>query len=343
MNTNQSIIIAMAGASLFAISQAMAQDPSPISVTGATNGDLLLCFRNVSDTGAADVVVDLGPVTTFLATASSIGTTIVLDSGASPANSAYTPLFSIDELTSSAGLNGLPGSDSLIGFSALAVCASNNTVYQTRVDCTAPQQPSPSKGDTAATAISEIGLGASGGELGELTLVTALGGTDPIVAVPSANQFSYQSEGETSPSVYNEITLGGSQNINGINGPLENITDGSTTNYSAFWKVPVRGNGSDTYLGYFTFQADGEIDFTPANAISTPPSPTIALSPDGTLATVAWPNVGLFTVQTNNFSDGFIDPTNWLTCSSLVSTGYSSNSVGVTPVTGNLFFRLVNP
>jgi len=331
----------MAGASLFAISQAMAQDPSPIR---ATNGDLLLCFRNVSaPTSEPDVVVDLGPVTTFLATASSIGTTIVLDTGASPATPGYTPLFSIDELTSSAGLNGLPSSDSLIGFSALALCASNNTVYETRVDCTAPQQPSPSQGNTAATAISEIGLGAAGGQLGNLTLVTALGGTDPIVAVPSGNQFSYQLEGETSQSVYNQITLGGAENINGFNGPLENVSDGSTTNYSAFWKVPVRGTGSDTYLGFFTFQADGEIDFTPANAISTPPSPTIALSPDGTLATVSWPNVGLFTVQTNNFPDGFIDPTNWLTCSSLVTTGYSSNSVAVTPVTGNLFFRLVNP
>jgi hypothetical protein len=336
MKTKQTIIIAVAGAALFAVSQAMAQDSSPIS---ASPGDLLLNFRNVGDLGAPDVEVDLGNVSTFLSTASSIGQTIVLDTGASSPTAGYTPLFSISELISGSGLAGVPSADNQIGFSATAVVGSDNTtVYQTRADCRAPSQPSTHGADLAYTAIYNIGLGASGGKLGYLTPVVALGGTDPIVAVPSGNQWSYQVNGEGSANLQQYMSFLGSQNISGVNGPVENINSGSTI-YSAFWEVPVSGNGTDTYLGFFTFQPTGEIDFTPANAISTPPNLSIASALSGTAVVVSWLNVGLFTLQQNSNAA----TAGWAATGNLISTGPSQNSITVTPPTGSMFYRLSNP
>lgn len=307
----------------------MAQNSSPIS---AAPGDLLLNLRNAGNLGAPDVVADLGNVNTFLSAASAIGQTIVLNSGENPATPGYTPLFTVNDVTS--GINGTPDANDPIGFSAVAIVGT--TVYQSRADHSAPSQPTSTQINRASTAIGNIGTGASGGTSGYPTSVSALGGSDPIVAVPSNDHYSYQVNGETSVSVNEQITFNGALNINGPNGPVENINTGATT-YSAFWKTPQSGSGSDTYEGYFTFYPTGEIDFTPANAISTPPNLSIALNQGYTV--ISWSNTGLFSLK----QAGTIPLSGLSLAPYTVFTGSASNSVTVTSLVGNEFFVLSNP
>ena len=51
---------------------------------------------------------------------------------------------------------------------------------------------------------------------------------------------------------------------------------------------------------------------------------------------VSWPDTGSYTLQTNNN----LIASNWLGCGGTINTVNGTNSVTVTPPTGNLFFRL---
>jgi hypothetical protein len=51
------------------------------------------------------------------------------------------------------------------------------------------------------------------------------------------------------------------------------------------WEVPV--TGSDTYEGYFTFQTDGEVDFTTAAVVAVPEPATYGLLAGAGLLAVA--------------------------------------------------------
>ena len=51
---------------------------------------------------------------------------------------------------------------------------------------------------------------------------------------------------------------------------------------------------------------------------------------------VSWPNTGRFTLQTN----GDLTTTNWANYGGAITTGNGTNSAAITPLPGNLFFRL---
>ena len=54
---------------------------------------------------------------------------------------------------------------------------------------------------------------------------------------------------------------------------------------------------------------------------------------------VSWPNTGSYTLQQNsNLAGG-----SWTTSGYTVTTSNGTNSITITPPTGNLFFRLSNP
>ena len=54
---------------------------------------------------------------------------------------------------------------------------------------------------------------------------------------------------------------------------------------------------------------------------------------------VSWPNTGSYTLQTNSI----ITTSGWFGYGGTISNANSTNSVTITPPTGNLFFRLSKP
>ena len=317
-------MIAMFGAVLVAASQAQAQ------IT-YQNEDLLLNFRNTADTGWQDVTVDLGQISAF----SALTGVTVLDAS-NGTNNSYTPLFTESELITAFGATLLTN----VGFTAVAVDNISDTAWVTRVQATGtmpPQyssaQPVSANAITVADQVGAIGRGASGFDG---TIVTAFG-TDGVI-VGSGQAYSYQSLAAPAeqPSVINFL----GENTAGLaGGLLESVTGGSNTVYSALWKVPVSGTGSDTYLGYFTFNGiTGELDYT-----AGVPVPLLSVSKAGANVVVSWPNTATFTLQTNG---NLAVPSGWAACSYSITTTsgtpWGTNSVTIPP-TGSLFFRLVNP
>jgi len=75
-------------------------------------------------------------------------------------------------------------------------------------------------------------------------------------------------------------------------------------------------------------------------AVQTPglPNLTIAFIGSGSVK-VSWPNTGNYTLQTNNN----LATTSWFGYGGSVSTANGTNSMTISPPSGNLFFRLHNP
>jgi hypothetical protein len=264
MNKKQSIMLAMTGVLLAAASQAQAQNTY-------NNEDLLLNFRNYSTQTDPDVTVDLGNVSTFVnAVAALPGGTAVLDTGTG-FTASFSTGFSYAGLT---GLLGTPGTGNEIGFSAAAADTSGTgllflTRRQTSAGLTPPSTASEQQGLTAqastATAIANIGQ--------ETTIGTTLSGSgNNAVYYSSGDANSYQSQGQD-PANPNTIDYDGNQSTaNGAGGKIELQQSGSADIYEALWEVPTTESGnSDTYEGYFTFQTDGEVDFT---TVATVPEPS---------------------------------------------------------------------
>jgi hypothetical protein len=264
MNKQLSIILAMTGAILLAASQAQAQSNT------YNNEDLLLNFRNFSTQTDPNVTIDLGNVNSFVTTVAGLpGGTAVLDTGTGFTASLSTG-FSYAGLT---GLLGAPASGNEIGFSAAAADSTGDTglLFLTRTQSTGTLTPpavsSSQQGLTAqattAQAISLIGF--------ETTTATTLpGSSGNSVYYSSGDANSYQSQAQD-PGNFNVIDYGGSQSTaNGAGGKMELEQSGSANLFEALWEVPISGSGSDTYEGYFTFQTDGEVDFTTVAAVPEP-------------------------------------------------------------------------
>ncbi len=253
----------MAGAALVLAFQAQGQ------VTAFVDQDLLLNFRAVDSQTPPNVVVDLGNINTFLSTVASVGGTAVLDEPGVTAG--YTTQFTASDLISTLGT---PSSGNVLGFSAAAEIANpDNTLYLTRVisgpsadgsGLTASAKQSGTAQSATSQAITVIGAGYNTGvQLGSGNAATVSAG-DP-------NSYYSQAVDGTGTMNYKA-----SQNsAAGAGGLLEGAQDGSGNVYLALWEVPPTVSRSnpgvaDTYEGYFTFQTDGEVDFTAASAAPEP-------------------------------------------------------------------------
>ena|ERR1035438_10283550 len=77
------------------------------------------------------------------------------------------------------------------------------------------------------------------------------------------------------------------------------------------------------------------------SVVQTPglPSLTIRLAGANSVV-VSWPNAGSFTLQQNS---NLATPGGWTTSGYTITTNNGTNSVTITPPTGNMFFRLANP
>jgi hypothetical protein len=314
MTKQKSIMIAVAGASLLAASQARAQS------FGYSADDLLLNFRNTVSITAGDLEVNLGPISAIAALQ---GKEIVI-----PATLVQTVY------------GGAPSISLPIGFSAAAADASGTTgtLWLTRADSTAGSTPTTESGqqlfsaqNLVAARIANIGAGADAG--------TILAQGEAVV--PGATTgFSYQAQAEESSAAEAQsiINFAGDENIAASKGSnIETVQDGSGPVYAALWVVPVTGT-PDTYLGYFTFKASGEVDYTSGlGAISQPPGPLTIVPNGANSVKVLWPNTGSSTLEENN---DLTVTAGWITSGYAVSTSNGANSVTITPATGNLFFRL---
>jgi hypothetical protein len=120
--------------------------------------------------------------------------------------------------------------------------------------------------NTFANAVNAIGGGASGANG---TVASSLDAGNRIVSVTTAQTQSYQSEGTFNSG--NTINYGGAINtVAGAGGLMESAA-GSSPVYSALWEqAPNAASSADTYLGYFTFDPNGEVDFTSVNAVPEP-------------------------------------------------------------------------
>jgi hypothetical protein len=77
------------------------------------------------------------------------------------------------------------------------------------------------------------------------------------------------------------------------------------------------------------------------SVVQTPGLPllTITLNPQLSTVTVSWPDTGSYTLlQNSNLAGG-----SWTTSGYTITTSNGTNSIAITPPTGNLFFRLHNP
>ncbi len=280
-------------------------------------------FRNTASTTANDLEVNLGPISALAAlNATEIVATASLVQGVYGAPSPSVP----------------------IGFSAAAADASGTTgtLWLTRGDSTpgaapdvAPAQQVFSAQNLVAARIANIGTGANAG--------TILAQGEAIVTGGTSGD-SYQAQGEQSTAVAGQsiINYAGDESIAASKGGnIESIQDGTGPVYEALWEVPKSGT-PDTYLGFFTFNTDGEVDFTPASVVVSQPPASLTIVPNGPdSVSVLWPSAVAYTLQQN----GNLAATGaWVTSSYAISTSNGTNSITVTPLTGNnLFFRLATP
>src|SRR5208282_3087933 len=115
-----------------------------------------------------------------------------------------------------------------------------------------------------ASAIQQIGLGAQPSSAGgNGTLFT--GAVNGALVPDGANSYHANAQDGANPNL---IDYGGFQSPS--NPSSMEATPSSGTVYEALWEVPVKGNGSDIYEGYFTFQPNGQVSFTEPTAVPEP-------------------------------------------------------------------------
>jgi hypothetical protein len=275
-------MIAIAGASLLASSQAFAQ-------LSYSSGDLLLNMRNeaaINPVSGSDLEVNVGTVSSLEA----------LPQGAE----LVTPTLVSATFGSTALNNGT------IGLSASGVTSgstgSSATLYLSRYDDTPGYSPAdPVNGDSV-----ESGQQAAGTQGQTFTRISNIGGLAGTSVTDSAYQTfaaetvsastsgnSYQSQGEHGTSASGQAiidfntTQGTGANVGGTieNSQVSNVNANNSgdyngngglgaTVYEALWEVPPgnAGSTSDTYLGYLAFLTTGEVDYY--SAVSAVPEPS---------------------------------------------------------------------
>jgi hypothetical protein len=253
MNKPKAIMIAVAGASLLVASQAQASNSF-----GYSADDLVLNFRDTANLTGNDLEINLGPISVISALTSE--ETVVAGGAGGLLQTVY-----------STALSG-----GTIGFSADAADTSGTTgtIWLTRAESAPniqganPLQVPYSNATAVNNKINNIGAGANGG-----TIVSQ--GVAEVVGATSGNSYQAQAEAGTSAANQAKITFGGYISLLPANGgPIESIQTGSGPVYEALWEQPTSDGanpgfgtslGPDVYLGYFTFNPNGEVDYTPAS------------------------------------------------------------------------------
>ncbi len=259
MNKKQTMLAVLTGVALVAASQAQAQ------LTTFNDNDLLLNFRNSHTDAGNDVEVDLGQVSSFLTTVAALpGQTAVLDSGTGITGTAgYAAQFTVSSLTTAVG----PVSQ--VGMSAAADnnLSGGTTLWLSRVITSgqgaSAQGPTTAQGNVGGSILL---IGAEAGGYGDSAESTLPGSVNGAIG-PDANANSYHAlaQGGGSPDVINYAGY--------LSGTATEATPSAGAVYEALWTTPATGTGTPAYDGYFTFQTDGEVDFS-EGTLSAGPEPS---------------------------------------------------------------------
>ena len=129
-------------------------------------------------------------------------------------------------------------------------------------------------------------------------------------------------------------------------------------NYSVDWHKISGGGGTSTGGTYSVSGTIGQPDASGAmsggnysltggfwsliNVVQTPGMPNLVIVPNGANSVkVLWPDpaTNSYTLQQN----ASLATTNWVTSGYAISLANGTNSISITPPTGNLFFRLRSP
>jgi hypothetical protein len=268
MNKNQTIMLAMAGATLLASSQAQAG-----GLTSYAYGDLLLNFRNTQTDTGNDVVVDMGNVSTFLSTVATDGGTVVLDNGTGYSATAGINYFSAGDLQTEVG------SFNQVGMSAIADAVQSGTATQkatlwlSRVVTSGQGSSSQVSGPNASLVkgyIQQIGGEASsaGGDGNQSTLANSVNAAVVLASAPGSYQNQGQAPGDPTTINY--------QGVISVSGSALEAAPSAGTVYEALWTTPPTGT-SATYDGYFAFEPNGEVVFSTGTVSAIPEPSTYAL------------------------------------------------------------------
>jgi len=132
---------------------------------------------------------------------------------------------------------------------------------------------------------------------------------------------------------------------------------GFAQQYSIDWYKVAGGGGTSTGGTYTVSGTIGQPDASGAmsggqysvtggfwsliSVVQTPGLPNLTITfvgPDSVV--VSWPDTGSYTLQQNS---NLAVPGGWAASGYTVSTSNGTNSITITPPTGNLFFRLSKP
>lgn len=126
--------------------------------------------------------------------------------------------------------------------------------------------------------------------------------------------------------------------------------------YSIDWYKIAGGGGTSTGGTYQVSGTIGQHDASGAmsggqysvaggfwaliQVVQTAGLPNLTITHAGNSVIVSWPDTGSYTLRQNaNLAPG----NGWATSGYSITTANGTNSITITPPTGNLFFRLANP
>jgi hypothetical protein len=130
----------------------------------------------------------------------------------------------------------------------------------------------------------------------------------------------------------------------------------SAQSYSINWHKIAGGGGTSSNGQYSVSGTIGQPDASGAmtggqysvtggywsmvSVVQTPGTPELTITRSGNSVIISWADTGTYNLQQNvNLSD----TNTWTLNGGTVTTSGGSNSVTITPPTGNVFFRLQNP
>jgi len=127
-------------------------------------------------------------------------------------------------------------------------------------------------------------------------------------------------------------------------------------NYSIDWYKVAGGGGTSTGGTYQVTGTIGQPDASGAMTggsysltggfwsliavVQTAGLPNLTIAHSGNSVIISWPNTGSYTLQQNS---NLAAAAGWTTSGYAISTANGTNSITITPPTGNLFFRLSHP
>ena len=126
--------------------------------------------------------------------------------------------------------------------------------------------------------------------------------------------------------------------------------------YSIDWYKVAGGGGTSTGGVYAVSGTIGQPDaggpmsggsysltggfWSVISVVQTAGLPDLTITHAGNSVIVSWPNTGSYSLQQNS---NLAAPAGWAPSGYVISTSNSTNTVTITPPTGNLFFRLAHP